>query len=127
MKKENIEKNTEHYKEKLLKLKMKFVNTLNHLEDNNLKKSLKDDDGKIIHMSDMGTDSYDMEFMLNHASSEFDVLYEIDEALEKIKNGDNYGLCEKCNQLIEQKRLDVIPYAKLCLKCKEKEEMETKK
>ncbi|MAF20378.1 MAG: hypothetical protein CMI55_01710 [Parcubacteria group bacterium] len=43
-------------------------------------------------------------------------LRDIEEALEKIKK-DVYGKCEGCQKKIETKRLEVVPEAKLCLKC----------
>jgi len=43
-------------------------------------------------------------------------LKDIEEALEKIKKS-AYGQCEKCQKKIEIKRLEVIPEARLCLKC----------
>jgi len=42
-------------------------------------------------------------------------LREVDIALEKIKTG-KYGLCVICQNLIENKRLDVNPAAQTCLK-----------
>lgn len=44
-------------------------------------------------------------------------LKDVDSALEKMKNG-NYGICEKCAKEIEEKRLEAVPEAKLCMKCK---------
>jgi DnaK suppressor protein len=44
-------------------------------------------------------------------------LADIDSALEKIKKGE-YGKCEKCHKPIEEKRLEVVPEARLCMKCK---------
>ncbi len=51
-------------------------------------------------------------------------LRDINSALEKInasaKPGAKkrkYGICEKCNKAISQKRLDVSPEAKFCMKC----------
>jgi len=44
-------------------------------------------------------------------------LRDIDLALEKIKKG-GYGICEKCQKEIEEKRLKVYPEAKNCLNCK---------
>lgn len=38
------------------------------------------------------------------------------EALEKIKKG-TYGKCEKCEKQISEKRLDLVPEAKLCKDC----------
>lgn len=43
-------------------------------------------------------------------------LRDIKEALEKIGT-DKYGACEQCKGEIEQKRLEVAPEAKMCLKC----------
>ena len=42
---------------------------------------------------------------------------EVIAALEKIKKG-TYGICEKCGNKIDEKRLRAIPTAKYCLKCK---------
>jgi len=44
-------------------------------------------------------------------------LKNIDLALEKIKKG-KYGVCEKCGQEIDEKRLKIYPEARFCLKCK---------
>ncbi len=45
-------------------------------------------------------------------------LQDIDLAIEKIGK-DVYGICEKCDKEIEEKRLLVCPEAKLCMKCNE--------
>ena len=37
-------------------------------------------------------------------------------ALEKIEKG-NYGKCEDCDKEIEEKRLSIMPAARLCMKC----------
>jgi len=47
----------------------------------------------------------------------------IDVALEKIAGG-TYGICEECGERIEKPRLKALPYAVLCLKCKQAEEVE---
>lgn len=46
-------------------------------------------------------------------------LKNIDEALERIKNG-VYGICRRCQKEIELKRLRVEPAATLCSKCVKK-------
>lgn len=46
-------------------------------------------------------------------------LKNIDEALERIKNG-TYGICRRCQKEIELKRLRVEPAATLCSKCVKK-------
>ena len=44
-------------------------------------------------------------------------LKNIDLALEKIKKG-KYGMCEKCEKKIDERRLKIYPEARFCLKCK---------
>src|SRR4051794_30728038 len=40
-----------------------------------------------LHMADAGTDNYDQDFALSMASSEQDALYEIEQAIKRIKDG----------------------------------------
>ena len=46
-----------------------------------------------------------------------DQLAGIDHAMEKLKNG-TYGQCDRCGQPIDPARLEALPQASLCLKCK---------
>ena len=45
---------------------------------------------------------------------------QIDKALMRIKGG-SYGSCESCGDKINEKRLDAVPFANLCIKCAENE------
>ncbi len=47
---------------------------------------------------------------------------EIQSALAKIEAGD-YGLCEDCERPIPRKRLEVVPWARLCVSCQSKREV----
>jgi len=42
---------------------------------------------------------------------------DIEHALEKFEKG-TYGLCENCGQPIDPERLEVLPQAAYCMKCK---------
>ncbi len=56
---------------------------------------------------------------LNRLSSEGlleDRLKEINQAIHKIKVG-NFGVCEKCKEDIEERKLDINPAAESCIKC----------
>jgi RNA polymerase-binding transcription factor DksA len=44
----------------------------------------------------------------------------VDLALSKIEKG-TYGICERCGNPITPERLEAIPYARLCMSCKQKE------
>ena len=52
-------------------------------------------------------------------------LNEVEHALQKYEAG-TYGLCDSCGKPIERARLEAIPQASLCMKCKAQQEKETK-
>lgn len=119
-------------KEEIAKLKKllevqrtKLAEGISHIERDNLNRSQRDASGDLsgysFHMADMATDNFDREFSLDLASNEQDLLNRIEEAIRKIDEGD-FGICETCNKPISIKRLKAVPYAKLCIKCKEDEE-----
>jgi len=64
-----------------------------------------------LHMADAGTDSFDRDFALSRLSSEQDAVYEIDEALARIRRG-TYGICELTGKRIEPARLEAIPWTR---------------
>ena len=45
-------------------------------------------------------------------------LAKIEHALDKFKKG-TYGMCDNCGKPIEPERLEALPHASLCMKCKE--------
>lgn len=134
MKQKKIKKYTKKdlkiFKELLLKAKTEFLDQILGVEKENLRTSQKDASGDLssysIHMADMATDSYDREFSLNRASVEQKIVYEIDEALKRIDDGE-YGLCLECGGQIVKNRLKAVPYAKLCISCQNNEEHGKKK
>jgi DnaK suppressor protein len=52
-------------------------------------------------------------------------LLQIDDALDRIEDG-TYGQCEECGVKIPRARLKVLPFAKFCVECQEKNEREEK-
>jgi DnaK suppressor protein len=53
-------------------------------------------------------------------------LVAIDEALLRIEEK-NYGICESCEGEIQLGRLKVMPFTRLCVKCQEENEKESKR
>ncbi|MFC1658077.1 TraR/DksA family transcriptional regulator [Candidatus Omnitrophota bacterium] len=118
-------KDLNNFKKLILKRKEELMEGLKHSLEDTLKKSPREAAGDIsgyaFHMADLATDTYDREFSLDLASNERKLIYEIDEALKKIQDG-NYGNCEQCKSPISKTRLKAIPYTRLCLKCQEAQE-----
>ncbi len=67
---------------------------------------------------DMAESSSEMEMSMRMRLRSSEEIHLINEALEKIKNG-VYGICEKCEDNIESKRLKVRPFVKYCINCQE--------
>ncbi|OLS01696.1 TraR/DksA C4-type zinc finger protein [Tissierella creatinophila] len=68
------------------------------------------------HPGDIGTEVYMLEQEKGYIEQIKSTIEKIDNSLEDIKNG-NYGICDNCNKSIKEERLELIPYAKTCLKC----------
>ena len=120
----------EKYKALLVEMKEKLLKDIDHIQSENLNTSQRESSGDLsgygLHMADVGTDNYDREFVLNRiVSNEQDILYAIDQALLKIEEG-AFGVCEMCESEISERRLDAVPYAKLCLPCQERNEKKRK-
>jgi DnaK suppressor protein len=89
--------------------------------------------GETEGVKDEGRDTYDLasderdreiNFILNDRERE--KLVAIDEALQRIKEK-SYGLCESCEGEIQLGRLKVLPFTRLCVKCQEENEKESKR
>jgi RNA polymerase-binding transcription factor DksA len=75
------------------------------------------------HQGDAGSDAYDRDFALSVLAKEQDALYEIEEALVRMRKG-FYGICELSNRKIPQARLEAIPFARLTVECQAQWEKE---
>src|SRR4051812_37661899 len=64
-----------------------------------------------LHIADAGTDNFDRDFALSIASSEQEALYEIDQAIKRIREG-TYGVCELTGKAIEPERLTAVPWTR---------------
>ncbi len=70
-----------------------------------------------IHMADQGGEQMDREITFLFASREGKYLRYLEEALQRIENG-QYGFCRDCGSLIDKERLEAVPIAQQCIKCK---------
>jgi len=113
------------FEERLLAERQKILRDMGHLETTVLKVNQRDSAGDLsgysFHMADAGTDAMEREKAFLFASAEGRLLFEINDALRRIYNGE-YGTCETCGQPIARARLEAIPHARQCVSCKSKEE-----
>jgi DnaK suppressor protein len=71
------------------------------------------------------TESFELEKRLALEKRIRDQLADVEYALNKFKQG-TYGLCDSCGQPIDPARLEALPQATLCLKCKAKQAKDAK-
>lgn len=115
----------EEQKGKLLDLKDQILDNVSGVARDTLRNHPEGSEasGSGEHTGDAGSDAYDREFALSLLSQGQDSLYEIEDALERIKRG-VYGICEICHKQIPQIRLEAIPFARLTVDCKAQWEKE---
>jgi len=73
------------------------------------------------HMAESGSDSFEEDLRLARMESAGEEIDEIEAALDRLQDG-AYGACEECGKAISLERLRAIPYARLCIPCKQIEE-----
>ena len=121
MKESSIKK----YESLLLKKKKEMLQEMGIVGDAHVNSTPKESSGDLsshaYHMADQGTDQMDREMAFMRASKSGRLIYHIDQALIRLKDG-NYGKCIDCDKAISAARLEAVPHARLCIKCKSKEE-----
>lgn len=63
------------------------------------------------------------EFFFAHSTQEKRLLKMVGEALERMEEG-SYGQCVACDEEINRKRLEAVPWARYCLRCQERLEQQ---
>ncbi|MBK8598368.1 MAG: TraR/DksA family transcriptional regulator [Holophagales bacterium] len=69
-------------------------------------------------MVDRATSAYTREFAFSLSESDRKALLLIEQALLRIEQG-TYGVCVHCQGVVQEKRLEAVPWARHCLECQE--------
>ncbi len=80
-----------------------------------------DSESEAMDIVDKASSSYTKEFMFSRSNQERLFIQAIEEALQRIDDG-SFGECSNCGEIVNKKRLEAVPWAKLCLACQELEE-----
>jgi len=70
---------------------------------------------------DQASSEYAQSMVFRLRDREKFLLKKIDKALQRIEDG-SFGICERCEEPIAQKRLEARPVTTLCIRCKEEQE-----
>ena len=111
------------HRETLLNLRRRLTGDVSHLADEALRARGGEASGSLsnapLHMADLGTDNFEQELSLNLLQNQEHALKEIDEALQRIRQG-SFGRCEECGEPIPKGRLQALPYTRHCVACARK-------
>ncbi len=107
----------------LLQERQRIVSEVMQIESENLGESEGLMGQDFSNFAEVGTDNYDREVYLKLAGAEAELVREIDDALDRIKNG-TYGVCEGTGKPIPKKRLEVFPWARYTVDYQEQIERE---
>ncbi|MEW5766441.1 MAG: TraR/DksA C4-type zinc finger protein [bacterium] len=113
------------HQKKLEEMRADLADKIRRLEKEEMRCSCRESTGDLSgysqHMAETAAASFEQERRIGLISRETDILYEIDEALYRIRDG-KFGICEGCGEEINSHRLEAVPYARFCIECQKKME-----
>lgn len=74
---------------------------------------------------DLASSEYAQSMVFRLRDREKFLLRKIEKALDRIRDG-TFGICERCEEEINIKRLEARPVTTLCIRCKEEQEKKEK-
>jgi DnaK suppressor protein len=110
-------KRLEYYKKKLQTRREELIRSIARTEE----EGRTADDDPTVDLADKAANSYTKEFLFGQTNVDRNLLALIDAALVRIKMG-TYGVCAECEEELQQKRLEAVPWARYCVSCAEKHE-----
>jgi DnaK suppressor protein len=110
-------KRLEYYKKKLVTRREELLKTIARTEQ----EGRTADDDPTVDLADKAANSYTKEFLFGQTNTDRAVLQLVDEALLRIR-ANTFGTCIQCEDELQQKRLDAVPWARHCIPCQEKHE-----
>ena len=107
----------DHYREALLHKKQELVGAsgvrpLQASMENNTRQG---------DMADQASGNNEVHIALKLRQTDAKILQAIEEALQRIDKG-TYGICRDCGNPIAAARLNAIPWTRVCINCKEKQQ-----
>jgi DnaK suppressor protein len=110
-------KRLEYYKKKLVAKREELLRNIARTEE----EGRQADEDPTVDLADKAANSYTKEFLFGQTNHDRVLLQLVDEALVRIREN-NFGLCTNCQEEVQQKRLEAVPWARHCIVCQEKQE-----
>ena len=111
------QKKIKTYREKLLQKKHEILEAY----QKNKTYGMEADAEGAQDIADKASSSYTKEFLFSLSNTERDMLQQVDAALHRLDDH-RFGFCVVCEDEMDRKRLEAVPWAKRCISCQEKQE-----
>ena len=106
-----------NYKDALLKKRVEILGTGGIKP---LQWTIENNSGRQGDMADQASGNNEVHIQLKLKQTDAKILQAIEEALERLQRG-TYGVCRDCGEPIAAARLNAIPWTRVCIVCKEKQ------
>lgn len=110
--------NTKPFQRLLQKEKVRLTSEVGRFA---LRDAVDDNIGYGNHMADDATEAFEQAKGVALRQHMQDLIVEVSDALVRIERG-TFGTCESCGAPIDQERLEILPYARMCVECQQKKE-----
>src|ERR1700726_1952671 len=110
-------KRLDYYRKKLVARREELMKSIARTDEEGRQANWE----KAVGLADKAANSYTKEFLFGMTNTDRTILNMIDAALKRIQV-DEYGVCANCQDEMQQKRLEAVPWAKHCISCQEKME-----
>ena len=110
-------KKVEYFKKRLLAKQAELLRLVTKSE----RDGREADEEATQDVADKAANSYTKEFLFHQSDENRRLLQLVSEALERMKAG-TYGQCVACEEEVQQKRLEAVPWARHCIECQEKQD-----
>ena len=110
-------KRLEYYKKKLQTRREELLRAIARTEQ----EGREADEDPTVDLADKAANSYTKEFLFGQTHNDRSLLQLVDDALVRMRQG-TFGLCGQCQEELQQKRLEAVPWTRYCISCQTKQE-----
>ena len=110
-------KRIKHYQEKLNEKRRALTGVVTSTED------YEREAGQDVSQdpADIASNAYTKDLLFSQSTNERNILKLVEDALHRIEAG-AYGYCAACEEEIQERRLDAVPWARHCIRCQDLQE-----
>ena len=110
-------KRLEYYRKKLQAKREELLKIIARTEE----EGRAADDDPTVDLADKAANSYTKEFLFTQTNNDRFILQLVEDALKRVREN-TFGMCVSCQEEVQQKRLEAVPWARHCITCQEKQE-----